>query len=199
MSLMQQPPGATPLTRDELAGLKVIATTREELDEFEFTNIAKAMRWAKNSRKVKQDLFNTEVILQLHRKMFCDVWEWAGEYRRTETNIGVAPHRIPAKLAALCENAKYWETEKVYPPDELGVVLHHKLVSIHPFPNGNGRHARFVADLYRIRTSGEPYSWANKALVKTSEQRQRYLTALRQADGGDYQALMDFACGEGTL
>jgi Fic-DOC domain mobile mystery protein B len=125
--------------------------------------------------------------------MFGDVWDWAGNYRLTERNIGIEPQRIPNDLIMMLDDVRYWVAHNTYPPDEIAVRLHHRLVAIHPFPNGNGRHARMMADLLIERLGGEPFSWGGATLHDVGELRDRYVTALRAADDHDIEPLVTFA------
>jgi len=124
--------------------------------------------------------------------MFCDVWNWAGAFRITERNIGVAPFQIAIKLQALFEDTKFWIENKTYSPLEIAVRFHHRLVAIHPFPNGNGRISRIMADLLMQIQKEKPLYWGSSSLINISEERSRYIEALRKADAGDYTDLISF-------
>ncbi len=134
-----------------------------------------------------------EFLYQLHRRMFGSIWRWAGEVRRTNTNIGVDKSVIRVEVRKLIDDARFWRDEAVYGVDEIGVRFHHRLVWIHPFPNGNGRHARLMADLIAEQDGQPRFSWGDGALVSTSDLRAAYIAALREADGGDLAALLAFA------
>ncbi len=150
---------ATPLTNDEKAGLiPSWVTFRHELNEVEQANIAKGAQWA--WRQKRRELLEERFVCDLHKRMLGDVWTWAGDYRITERNIGVPAWRIATDLRGLLDDTHLWITQTVYPPDELAVRFHHRLVAIHPFPNGNGRHARLMADLLIIRLGGAAFTWA---------------------------------------
>lgn len=125
--------------------------------------------------------------------MLGDVWSWAGAYRQTERNIGVAPYRIGSDLAVLLDDARYWVEHQTYPADEVAVRFHHRLVSIHPFPNGNGRHARLMPDLLVEKLGRESFSWGGGSLADVGELRARYVAALQAADDHDIAALLVFA------
>ncbi len=125
--------------------------------------------------------------------MFGDVWAWAGDYRGTERNLGVDPVRIPVELCIVLDDARYWVENKTYPPDELAVRLHHRLVAIHPFPNGNGRTTRLVADLLAVQLERDPFTWGRASLTDASETRTQYIAALRAADNHDIGPLLEFA------
>ena len=192
MRELAYPLGATPLTPEELEGLKLKhVSTRGELDRWEHENIQDAMRWVAKRRK--SDLLDEGFICQLHRKMFSKVWKWAGQFRRTEKNIGVTWISIPMELRQLLENTKTWIEYKTYPPDEIAYRFHHRLVWIHLFPNGNGRHARLMADtLLNEILNRAPFSWGSEDLSNTSEMRAKYIQALRAADRHDYTLLETF-------
>ncbi|MBA3067436.1 MAG: mobile mystery protein B [Hyphomonas sp.] len=190
--LFQEPEDATPLTPDECEGLRLTwVTTRADLNVAEQDNIDKGAAWAYRARK--PDLLTVEYVLKLHKRMFGDVWLWAGRYRRSERNIGIAPHMIGVQTGQLMGDAAYWVEHRTYEPTELAVRVHHRLVFIHPFPNGNGRHARMMADLV-LRRLGEPaLSWGGGSLSDITELRRAYVDALRRADREDYDALIAFS------
>lgn len=186
------PEGATPLGPDELLGLKPTwITNRHELNEAEQANILAGLAWAKRTRK--GDILSEDFIRALHLEMFGDVWAWAGSLRLRETNIGYPPHRIQVALREFLDTAKYWQENATYPRDELAVHVHHRLVQIHPFPNGNGRHTRAMADLVVERLGGEPLTWGRNSLIQDGPTRATYIAALRQADNLDIGPLLAFA------
>lgn len=193
MKQFDNPEGATPLDPDELAGLKIkTITTRGELDRWEQENISQAINWL-TSRRNKSDMLNEAFVRKLHERMFSKVWEWAGEYRRTNKNIGVDKARIGIELRSLLDDVWYWGENKTYEPDEIAARFHHRMVFIHPFSNGNGRHARLIAEALQKDLLGqEPFSWGNGDLVHTGDVRQRYIQALRAADNHDYEPLKAF-------
>jgi len=187
--------GQTPLDEDEREGLLIpTITTRGELDEFEQLGVEKANEWLL-TRNFSIDKILTEgFVRDLHKKMFSDIWKWAGEFRRTEKNIGVDPVTIPIELRNLLDDCKYWIGNKVFNEDEVAVRLSHRMVWIHPFSNGNGRHSRLIADILISKGFGKPYfTWGSVNLTKEGEARSRYLTALRSADNQDYRPLIEFA------
>jgi Fic-DOC domain mobile mystery protein B len=156
---MEHPaPGNTPLDPDEMEGLiPRHVTTQGELNQVEQANIIEAMAWS--TGRSLPGLLTESFLRELHKRMLKDVWKWAGKYRTTVKNLGVFPEQIPAEVRKLCEDTQYWIQNQVYPWDEIGARFHHRLVAIHPFPNGNGRHARLAADLL-LRTQGQdPFSW----------------------------------------
>jgi Fic-DOC domain mobile mystery protein B len=132
-------------------------------------------------------------IRKLHRKMFEETWKWAGQYRVTEKTIGVPVHEIRERLMELLGDVRYWIENSTYPPDETAVRFHHRLVFIHPFPNGNGRHARLMADVLVMKLGRPAFSWGSANLVREGEARTRYLEAIRAADHGDIQPLLKFS------
>ena len=188
---LQYPDGATPLDPDEMAGLRhTYVTTREELDELEQANIETGLLWLGRQRKI--DLFDDAFHRVLHKRLFGEVWEWAGRYRSTEKNIGVDPFQIQTEVRSLLDNARYWAANETFPALEAAARLHHRLVQVHPFPNGNGRYARIATDavlksVYRTR----PIDWSRSAnLLRNNERRRAYIAALRAADAGDYNPLL---------
>jgi Fic-DOC domain mobile mystery protein B len=182
---------ATPLTPEERRELiPTHITLRSELNELEQQNIADADRWAfSRQRNVLDEAF----LRGLHRRMFNRVWRWAGKHRTTERNLGVAPHLIETQLQQAIDDAKYWVEHKSYEPDELAVRLHHRLVSVHPFPNGNGRWARLVADLEAVRLGTARFTWGRVNLQTAGEARRAYIDALKAADNHDPGPLIAFA------
>lgn len=191
MDIFEADDNSTPLTAEEKNGLKLKwITLRSELNEAEARNIAQAQIWLASNKK-KNPCSDT-FLRNLHKKMFCDVWIWAGEYRTTERNIGVAPYQIPMKLMQLFDDLNFWIDNKTYSNHEIAVRLHHKLVQIHPFPNGNGRVSRLMADLVLRKLEGKTLYWGDTNLVDVSEVRRKYIDALRKADAGDYTDLLNF-------
>ncbi len=191
---IKYPEGVTPLNPDAAKGLIPRLTLQSELNEFEQTNIQIAVVWASKSRKLKRELVSIEGIKFLHKKMFDLTWRWAGKFRQHETNFGVSWHEIPEELKKLCDDVIYWEQHKTFQPIETAIRFHHRLVSIHPFPNGNGRVSRLTADMYLEYLKQPPLSWgARDTLVGDSIDRKEYLAALRQADTGEFERLIRFA------
>ena len=193
--LFQEPDDATPLAPEEREGLlQSWITHRRDLNEAEQDNIAKGAIWARRSRGRNVDgMLNDGFVRALHKRMFGEVWNWAGSYRQTERNIGIEAWRIPTELASLFADVKYWIDHETYPPDEIAIRFHHRLVAIHPFPNGNGRHARLMADMLVELLGGEPFSWGGGSLADIGELRKRYVTALQTADNHDIGPLVAFA------
>lgn len=184
--------GQTPLGRDEASGLKLSwVATRGDLNDAEGANIFTAMRWAAREIRKKHVVVPSEDFLrQLHARMFGEVWEWAGEFRLTERNIGVAPHQIAMQLRQLFDNVGAWQASGTYPLDEQAARLHHQLTYIHPFPNGNGRCSRVMADLFLQSHGAQPFTWG--PAPHDQQVRQRYMDAVRQADTGDLGPLLGF-------
>ena len=182
---------STPLTPEEREGLKPKwITLRRELNEFETRNILDTEIWLATHKQ--HDVLNDTFLMKLHKRMFGQVWKWAGEYRNTERNIGVAPYQIPVKLKALFDDVKFWIENHTFPDLEIAVRLHHRLVLIHPFPNGNGRISRLMADLL-MQQLGEPrLYWGDGNLTDITELRKKYIDALHAADAGDYSGLIKF-------
>ena len=185
--------GNTPLSPEELAGLIQNLATKEELNEWERENILRAREWAVGDRTAAPDLASDNYVRKLHAKMFDQTWKWAGEYRHSEKNIGIPFHEIRERLMALFGDVRYWIENNTYPPDEIAVRFHHRLVLIHPFPNGNGRHARMIADVIAMKLGLPAFTWGAANLVKEGEARTRYLEAIRAADNGDIHLLLTFA------
>ena len=185
--------GNTPLSPEERADLIPNLATKEELNEWESVNILVAREWADKDRTTAIDVVSDAYIRKLHEKMFDQTWKWAGQYRKTERNIGVPEHQIHEQLGALLGDVRFWMENKTYSPDEIAIRYHHRLVLIHPFPNGNGRHARFMADLLVAKLGRHSFTWGVKDLVKAGEARMKYLEAIRAADAGDLQPLLTFA------
>lgn len=188
--------GATPLEQDEINGLiPSHITTQEQLNEWEHANILKAEKWAYAHKH--RDLLSISFICLLHRKMFDKTWTWAGQFRTRQTNIGVTYHQIPLQLKVLCDDVKYHCLNKTYPDDEIAVRFHHRLVLIHAFPNGNGRHSRLMANLLALQLGQKRFTWGLSSklasLTTTGTLRSNYLSSLRQADQGNIIPLMDFS------
>lgn len=185
--------GATPIDEDEKAALLPSLSTMSELNEFEWNGIREARQWALSSRLIRRHEVTSEPFIRgLHRRMFRHTWAWAGQYRQTEKTIGVAPHRILTDLAHRLGDVRYWIDNATYPIEEIAVRFHHQLVLIHPFPNGNGRHARLVADIFLAQNRCRPFSWGAN-VMPPEEARARYLAAVREADSGRIATLMALA------
>ncbi|WP_176597170.1 mobile mystery protein B [Sphingobium sp. 15-1] len=190
--LFAQPDDARPLDAEEREGLlQTWITTRADLNEAEQANIDGAVAWTERRRDA--DILTEGFVFALHKRMFGDVWSWAGSTRKTGKNIGIDPVQIHIQLGGLLRDARYWVDNGSFPPDEIAVRLHHGLVAIHPFPNGNGRHARLVADLLIVLLGGAPFSWGGGTLRDIGTLRAEYIAALRAADQHDFAPLLAFA------
>lgn len=184
-------PGATPLDPDEMGGLiPRHITLQRELDEYEQANILDAQ--AKVERRANKDMLSEAWVRKLHKMMLGKTWRWAGSFRKTEKSIGVDPVRIGVALRDLLDDVKCWQEWNTYPLDEQAARLHHRLVLIHPFPNGNGRHARLFTDQFLRLHGAAPFSWGRISLVNASATRSAYIAALKAADQRDYSLLLDF-------
>lgn len=187
--------GQTPLDEEEKEGLLIpTITTRRDLDEFEQLGVEKANEWLLARKLSVNKILTEEFVKELHKRMFNDIWEWAGEFRKTNKNIGVDKFTIGIELKNLLDDCNHWIENKVFSEDEIAVRLSHRIVSIHPFANGNGRHSRLIADVLINKVFGKSYfTWGSKSLVKKGEARTAYLKALRDADNLDYKSLIKFA------
>ncbi len=194
-----EPSGATPLEPEDLEGLiPDFVATRADLNVVEFENITKALPWAlRQARSLgPEDVLAYGFMMELHRRMFGDVWTWAGMLRRRETNIGVAPQVVASQSMQTLDDAKYWHAEKVFDPDDLAVRIHGRLVSVHPFVNGNGRCTRLIADLYLTSIGARPFTWGGTNLGVDGSGRAEYIAALvKAADTDNYEDLIQFARG----
>ena len=187
--------GQTPLHEEEKEGLKISSiTTREELDEFEQLNIEQAIQWTLGQKLNAEQLLSEKFIKTLHKKMYGDVWKWAGAFRSTEKNLGVKSYLIPIQLKQLIDDTLFWCQNNTYPPAEMAIRFKHQIVSIHCFPNGNGRHSRLMADLIIEKLYSQSFfTWGSNQLIKASEARKKYINAIRKADNYDIQPLIEFA------
>jgi Fic-DOC domain mobile mystery protein B len=190
---LNYPDGATPLSRDEMQGLKPThITNRGELNRWEQDNINEALAWLKKNKPM--EILDESFLKLLHKKMFVNVWKWAGQFRKSEKNIGVAPYLIPIELKKLLDDCQYWMANKTFGDDEIAVRFHHRLVSIHLFANGNGRHARLAADILLQNVLGRPaFTWGSANLAKPGDIRKQYIESLHAADKGDYKPMLEFA------
>ncbi|MCP4767287.1 MAG: mobile mystery protein B [Gammaproteobacteria bacterium] len=188
--LLGQDDASTPLKHEEREDLiPSYITLRRELNEAEQTNILEAEEWAFTR---KRKVLDEEFLKSLHKRMFGRVWRWAGKFRKTERNIGVDTYRIQMDLRQLLDDCRYWIENNSYPLDEIAARFHHRLVFIHPFPNGNGRHARLATDLLLTRLGHLRFSWGQVNLANSGETREIYVSALRAADNFDIRPLLDF-------
>ncbi len=187
------PEGATPIDPDEAEALLLThITTHGELNRWEQDNIVEALAWIDKTKPT--NILNGQFIKQLHKKMFGNVWRWAGKFRRSDKNLGVAWDQVPMCLKNLCDDVPVWIQTDNETPEEMAVRFHHRLVWIHPFSNGNGRHSRLMTDIFIENVLlGSPFTWGKRDLSNPNEHRRRYIDALQEADNGDYIPLLEFA------
>lgn len=187
--------GQTPLDEDEKEGLLIkTISTRGDLDEFEQLNIEESKIWLLKTNITLTNILTEDFIKELHSKMFGNVWRWAGSYRKSNKNIGVDKLEIQFQLRQLIDNTKYWIENKTFSEDEIAIRFSHRLVLIHLFPNGNGRHSRLIADVLISKGfNKEEFTWGGKNLTTAGTIRTTYLTALRNADTGNFINLIQFA------
>lgn len=186
------PEGATPI--DDISGLKIVwVKTQDDLNQVEAENISSAATThLLKPIDLPQLWFNIAMLQKIHRDMFFDVWDWAGKFRTTQTRPGIKPYLIPNALASLCQEVKFWCSEVC----ELTILeqaekIHHQLVFIHPYFNGNGRFSRLVSDRY-LKSLKCPYpSWPID-LDKDGQYRKRYIDSLKEADRGSYESLASY-------
>ncbi len=187
--------GQTPLDEDERDGLLIPAvSTRGELDEFEQHNIENAIAWTLSRSFRLENVFTEAFVKEVHIRMFGDIWSWAGEFRKSNKNLGIDKWNIGAELKQLNEDALFWVKNKIYRSDELAIRYKHRLVSIHCFPNGNGRHSRLMADIVIEKILKEPvFTWGMAGANLVLDIRQEYIKAIKAADKGNYKPLISFA------
>jgi Fic-DOC domain mobile mystery protein B len=189
-SLDETDDASTPLTPEERAQLiPVHVRNRSDLNIVENKNVSEAYVWAFQRRR---DVLSERFLRRLHKRMFGKVWKWAGSIRESEKNIGVETYQIRPELKILLDDANYWIRNETFSPDEIAVRFHHRMVFIHPFPNGNGRHARLAADLLITRLNAPVLSWGARKYDDPQTARSAYVSALRAADQRDIRALLDF-------
>jgi len=189
--------GQTPLDEEEKEGLLIDAiSTRGELDELEQRNIEEAVRWSIERRKkfTAKEVLSEAFVCKLHQRMLYAVWKWAGTFRNSNKNIGVDKYQVATELRMLIDDCKFWVENSTFSPDEIAIRFKHRIVSIHCFSNGNGRHSRLMADIIVEKIFGaDVFTWGGNNQLSTGEYRAKYLTALREADNGNYALLMEFA------
>jgi len=192
---LQYEDGQTPLSEEEKEGLLIkTITTHAELDEYEQLNIENAVEWLMSQKLKKDKILTEDFIKALHKRMFGKVWKWAGEFRQSEKNIGVKWINIWTDLKVLLDDTSYWIDNDTFPPDEIAIRFKHRLVNIHCFPNGNGRHSRLMADIIvESIFEKEIFSWHSSNMVKADEVRKEYIKSIRLADNGDIESLIKFA------
>ena len=187
--------GQTPLDEDEKEGLLIESiSSRGELDEFEQLNIEKAIEWSISSKFVEKIILTEGFVKTLHKQMFSEVWSWAGQFRKSNKNIGVDWTIIGIELKKLLDDAEFWIKNSSYNPDEIAIRFKHRLVKIHCFPNGNGRHSRMMADIIiESIFEKEVFDWRYSSMVRADATREEYISAIKKADGGNIEPLLDFA------
>jgi Fic-DOC domain mobile mystery protein B len=187
--------GQTPINEEEKEGLRIeTINSQSDLDEFEQLNIEESLQWIFAKKFKPQQVFTEKFICNLHKRMYGNVWAWAGKFRKTEKNIGVKQYQIPTQLKNLCDDALFWIENNTYTAEEIAVRFKHRIVSIHCFPNGNGRHSRLMADIIIEKLfHKKSFSWGADNLSKESNTRKEYLKAVKEADNNKYQPLLDFA------
>ena len=187
--------GQTPIEEEEKEELKIkTISTWGELDEFEQANIEKAIEWSLKRNPTIKKILTVGFIREVHLRMFDEVWGWAGKFRNTNKNIGVDKYQIELELTKLMGDCEFWVENETFPLDEIALRFKHRLVAIHPFPNGNGRHSRLCADILISKGfKKEIFSWGSKNLSNQSETRTEYLNAIYKADNGSYKPLLEFA------
>jgi Fic-DOC domain mobile mystery protein B len=192
---LDYPDGQTPLDEDEKEGLLITTiTTRGELDEFEQLGVEKAIEWTMRRKLGLQQILTEDFAKELHKRMFGDIWKWAGQFRTSNKDLGVDKNQIRTEVKKLFDDCRYWIARKVFAEDEIAVRFSHRIVTIHPFSNGNGRHSRLIADILVSHGFGRPhFSWGSINLTAQGAARSAYLKALREADDNDYQSLVVFA------
>lgn len=185
----------TALDEDEKEGLLIKSiSTRAELDEFEQQNIERAIAWTMKKRFKIKDILSEDFVRKLHKRMFDQTWRWAGEFRKSNKNIGVDKFQIGIELKYLLDDCLFWIENKSFDEDEIAIRFKHRMVHIHPFPNGNGRHSRLIADVLAEHGFGNRvFSWGSGQLAPKSELRSNYLQALFAADKDNYAPLILFA------
>ncbi|PWH82237.1 mobile mystery protein B [Brumimicrobium oceani] len=187
--------GQTPLDETEKEGLKIKSiTTQGELDQFEQLNIEKAVGWTIRKKLKGETILTEKFIKDLHKKMYGEVWKWAGEFRKSNKNIGTDWTLVSSSLKILIDDTKFWIEFQTFSPDEIAIRFKHRIVSIHCFPNGNGRHSRLIADIIiESIFSQEVFTWSRSNMVKANETRKRYIDTLREADKCIINPLIEFA------
>jgi len=187
--------GQTPLDEEEKEGIKIKPiTTQGELDEFEQLNIEKAVEWTIHANLKPEKILTEKFVKDLHKRMYGDVWKWAGEFRKTEKNIGITWTQIGTELKNLLDDTKYWIENKTFSSGEIAIRFKHRIVSIHCFPNGNGRHSRMMADIIMESIFDENiFTWHQSNMVSANEKRKEYIHSLKAADNGNINPLIEFA------
>lgn len=191
----EYPPGATPLNPNEIAGLKLTyVSTQKELNAAEQDNILQGETWIFS--KKRKNFLTEKFFRESHQKMFGHVWAWGGTYRTSDKSIGVPWFKIPEEMNKLIADVSYWITHETYPIDEIAARMHHRLVWIHPFPNGNGRWARVMSDNLLFNLGKDKFTWGARMKAGTlgehSNAREAYIRALQMADAKKFDLLLGF-------
>lgn len=189
--------GQTPINEEEKEGLKIKSiTSQRELDEFEQLNIEKALEWTINNKFSAEKILTEKFIKEVHKKMYGDVWKWAGNFRKSNKNIGINWTIIAIELKKLLDDTHYWIQNQTFEPEHIAITFKHRIVAIHCFPNGNGRHSRMLADIIMESIfQKEVFTWQHSNMIKANETRKKYILALKQADKGNISSLIEFAKG----
>lgn len=187
--------GQTPISEEEKEGLLLnYITTQGELNEAEQLNIEEAVQWTMRKKFSVTEILSEAFMLELHKRMYGDVWRWAGKFRHSDKNIGVDWKQVPIALRGLIDDGQYWINHKTFSQDEIAIRFKHRIVSIHCFPNGNGRHSRLAADVIVSRVLSQPvFTWGGGDLRDKGPDREEYLAALKLADMGNLESLTRFA------
>ena len=193
MSQSNAPIGSTPIDPDEARELLLIhVTDREDLNRWEYQNIKEALIWLDKAKP--KNILNEKFLRDLHIKMFGQVWKNAGHFRKKDMNIGVSWWQISSYLRNMFEDVAIWIEKETYPPDEIAVRLHQRIVFIHPFSNGNGRLSRLITDLVLENVlNQERFTWGGGVdLIHKSKMRKVYIRALKEADKFNFEPLIKF-------
>lgn len=192
--------GATPIDPDEAAGLiPKHLLTQDQLNEWEQANITKGEIWLFRQKLSLEEFATIQFVKKSHKKMFDNTWRWAGMFRTTDKNIGICRSKISVELQKLCGDLLYQIKNETYSKEEIAIRFHHRLVSIHCFSNGNGRHARIITDYLLSLMGCEKFKWGKRDLIKINESRKKYIKALQEADKGNYDSLLIFARDEESV
>jgi Fic-DOC domain mobile mystery protein B len=184
--------GSTPLDPDQITGIKFShLVNMGELDEVEDLNIQKGLEWL--NRQKGDDYISMEFFCKLHEKLFSDVWKWAGKFRKVEVNLSqIRSYDVGPQLKMFFEDVKIWIESGKMSWDEIAAEMHHRLIAIHPFPNGNGRTTRIYTEYVQKRNKQAVTSWKASLVHDPKERRRSYIKALQQADKGNFQPLIEF-------
>jgi len=187
--------GQTPLDEDEKEGLRIkTISTQGDLNEFEQLNIEKAVEWTIHTKLKPERILTEKFVKEIHKKMYGDVWKWAGEFRKSDKNIGISWSQISIELKNLMDDTSFWVKNKTFEPEEIAIRFKHRIVAIHCFPNGNGRHSRMMADIIMVSIFNcELFSWHQSNMVKADDTRKKYIDSLIKADDGNISSLIEFA------